>query len=123
MDFAEECIAFADPNMVSTIIRNLIHNAIKFSHKNGQINLQCSLTNNEAIIRIEDHGIGMSEDVRESILFKSDFDSRFGTNNEKGSGLGLVLCKEFIQQNNGKFWVSSEENKGSVFSFSLPLSE
>lgn len=123
MNFAEECIVFADPNMVSTIIRNLIHNAIKFSHKNGQIILQCSMTSNEAIIRIEDQGIGMSEEARESILSKSDFDSRFGTNNEKGSGLGLVLCKEFIRQNNGKFWVTSEENKGSAFSFSLPLSK
>jgi signal transduction histidine kinase len=119
----KECFVFADINMVKAILRNLLHNAIKFSNMGGTITIGCTEKQGEAIISIADKGVGMTEETRLSILSGSDFESRFGTNNEKGSGLGLILCKEFIQLNSGKLWIDSIENKGSVFSFSLPMAK
>lgn len=111
----------ADKKMISTIIRNLISNAIKFSNMNGRIVISAEKSdNNTAAITIEDNGIGIEPQTLEK-LFKIDENiSTCGTNNEQGTGLGLILCKEFIEKNKGRIKVESELNKGSKFIIFLP---
>jgi signal transduction histidine kinase len=116
----EYMIITADKNMLRTILRNLISNAIKFTHKNGKVNLTARIINEDAEVAVTDTGIGMSEETI-SKLFRLDANLLTrGTDNEKGTGLGLFLCKEFVEKHNGKIWVTSEMGKGSTFSFSIP---
>jgi|GEM_PF-1267508 len=113
----------ADYNIVNTILRNLINNAIKFSYPEGTISVNARLEfidNVEfVIVSVKDTGVGMSKDVIDTI-FDMDVDyTTYGTANEKGTGLGIILCKELIEKNGGKIWVGSEEGKGSNFCFTL----
>ena len=111
----------ADKNMLKTILRNLISNAIKFTHKNGKVEVNAIIENQYLKISIIDNGIGMTKEIIEK-LFKIDANlSTRGTENEKGTGLGLILCKEFVEKHGGKIWVESEDGKGSIFRFILPL--
>ena len=111
----------ADKNMLKTILRNLISNAIKFTHKNGKVEVNAIIENQYLKISIIDNGIGMTKEIIEK-LFKIDANlSTRGTENEKGTGLGLILCKEFVERHGGKIWVESEDGKGSIFRFILPL--
>ncbi len=114
-------LIFADNNTISTVIRNLISNAIKFTHQNGNITIWNSETSDGMVeLHIRDTGVGMSE-TQISQLFKIDkSNSTIGTNKEKGTGLGLILCKEFVEQNRGTLTVESEIDKGSLFTVSLP---
>jgi signal transduction histidine kinase len=113
-------IAFADKNMASTVFLNLITNAIKFTPQNGRVNVRSVVQNNHVEVEVSDSGIGISPD-RLNNLFRLDKKIQTeGTAREKGTGLGLVLCKEFVEKNNGKIWVKSEVGKGSQFYFSLP---
>ncbi|MCY1721827.1 ATP-binding protein [Prolixibacteraceae bacterium Z1-6] len=112
--------AYADYNMANFVVRNLINNAIKFSHKNSTIEVSAHSEKQRAIISIKDQGIGISPDTLDK-LFKIEYSvQNEGTANEKGTGLGLILCKEFVEKNGGEIWVESETGKGSTFSFSLP---
>jgi len=114
--------AFADTNLVKTIVRNLLNNAIKFSNNNTTITINIEEKNNMINISITDQGIGIKPDDVDKI-FNIDTDTRkIGTSKEKGTGLGLMICKEFVQINKGKIWVHSLFGKGSSFGFSLPLS-
>ncbi|HAN17527.1 MAG: hypothetical protein A2X13_02925 [Bacteroidetes bacterium GWC2_33_15] len=116
-------IVYADKHIVSTVLRNLISNAIKFTNPNGEIKISCQKRNNEAIVSVSDNGKGIDADDIDK-LYKIDHSySTKGTANEQGTGLGLILCKELIQQNNGKIWCESTPGKGSKFSFTLPLGE
>ncbi len=111
----------ADENMFNTIIRNLISNAIKFTSE-GSIKVDAKDEKGKCLISVIDTGIGIKKDKIEDI-FKLDKNvSTVGTKGETGTGLGLILCKEFVEKNKGEFFVESVENQGSVFSFSLPLS-
>ena len=111
---------FADKNMFQAIIRNLVLNAVKFTPKNGTIEIHASEDINNIIVTVKDSGIGMNPKIIED-LFKIDKkNNRSGTDNELSTGLGLILCKEFIDKHNGKIWVESEEGKGSTFYISLP---
>ncbi len=111
----------ADVNMLKTILRNLISNAIKYTHSNGEIAISAVQNQNNIEITVSDNGIGMSEETRNK-LFKIDtVITTSGTADEKGSGLGLILCKEFMDKLGGKIWVESELGKGSDFKFTLPL--
>jgi signal transduction histidine kinase len=111
---------FADINMIQAVIRNIVLNAIKFTPKNGRINIYAEENDENTIISITDSGIGMSSNIIEN-LFKLDVqNNRIGTNEEPSTGLGLILCKEFIEKHDGKIWVESTEGKGSTFSFNLP---
>jgi signal transduction histidine kinase len=111
----------ADKNMIRTILRNLITNAVKFTHKNGQVQVNAINYNDNIEISVSDNGIGMSKETIAK-LFRIDANlSTRGTENEKGTGLGLFLCKEFAEKHNGNIWVESEEGKGSTFKFLLPL--
>jgi signal transduction histidine kinase len=113
-------IAYADKNMVSTVFLNLITNAIKFTPQNGQVEVRSVLENKHVEVEVADSGVGISKDNLDK-LFRLDHKIQTeGTAKEKGTGLGLILCKEFVEKNNGKIWVKSIEGKGSQFYFSLP---
>lgn len=112
---------YADKDMISTVLRNLVFNAIKFSPKGSQIILKSSEEKDQVRIDVIDSGIGIDAETQKT-LFRLDFNtSTKGTEGESGSGLGLVICREFVELNNGKIWVESAPGKGSVFSFTLPL--
>jgi len=112
---------FADVNMFSTVFRNLVSNAIKFTRENGSISISIQKKEGFCEIVVKDNGIGISEDNIRKIFRIDSNHSTLGTNGEKGTGLGLVLCKEFIEKHNGKIWVESVVGKGSKFSFTLPM--
>jgi signal transduction histidine kinase/ligand-binding sensor domain-containing protein len=111
----------ADKNMIKTILRNLISNAIKFTQSNGKIEVKVLINNKKVEISVTDSGIGMTKETLAK-LFRIDSNlSTPGTEKEKGTGLGLLLCKEFIEKHCGKIEVESESGKGSIFKFFLPL--
>ncbi|PIQ11670.1 MAG: hypothetical protein COW71_00010 [Ignavibacteriales bacterium CG18_big_fil_WC_8_21_14_2_50_31_20] len=116
----ENVIVYADPNMIETIFRNLLANAIKFTPNNGKITISTKKQNNSIIVQIKDNGIGMKKTVLKK-LFKIDENySSLGTKGEKGTGLGLILCKELVEKNGGTIWAESELSKGSSLYFALP---
>lgn len=111
----------ADDNSIKTVIRNLFSNAIKYTPNGGFVEFNALQNENDIEISIADTGIGMSPD-RISKLFRIETShSRLGTNDESGTGLGLILCKDIVAKNDGKIWVESEPGKGSVFKFSIPV--
>ncbi|TDQ10041.1 sensor histidine kinase [Pedobacter metabolipauper] len=112
-------IVTADKNMLQLVIRNLLNNAIKFTHKNGRIELRAILKNKECIISIKDNGIGIPLE-RQSKIFSLNVESTYGTINEKGTGLGLNMSKEYTQLQGGNIWFTSQNKKGSTFYLSLP---
>jgi PAS domain S-box-containing protein len=113
--------AFADPNMVRTVLRNLVSNAIKFTYPGGDVRILAVENKNMAEVCISDNGVGIEEE-RKGLLFHIDEKlSTSGTANETGTGLGLLLCKEMIERQGGHIWVESEVGKGSSFYFTLPL--
>jgi len=115
----EKIVVFADVDMVKTILRNLISNAIKFTMPGGQISISYFTDSNEVIVRINDSGVGVAKENFDK-LFRIDANyTTKGTHNEKGTGLGLVLCKEFVEKLGGRIWIESEVGIGSTFSFSL----
>jgi PAS domain S-box-containing protein len=111
---------FADIDMVKTILRNLVSNAIKFTNKNGVINISTIQTQRGTTISVSDNGIGIEPDNLAKLFDISQVLSTTGTSEETGTGLGLLLCKEFVEKHGGKIWVESEIGKGSIFYFSLP---
>jgi signal transduction histidine kinase len=117
----EGVIVRAHKHSVSTVIRNLISNAIKFTPQGGAIKLKIKCQSGEAIVSVADTGVGMDQEAIEKIFRIDAKHTTMGTANEKGTGLGLILCKEFVEKNHGKIWVTSEPGKGSTFYFSLPV--
>lgn len=116
----EQAMVYADKNMVELVIRNLLSNAIKYCHPNNTITLSSSLQGEFYVSEISDTGIGIEVNNIEKLFGMNNF-STTGTNAERGTGLGLLLCKEFVEKNGGRIWVRSELGKGSTFSFSLPI--
>lgn len=113
--------ANVDENMIFSVVNNLISNSIKFTAKNGYIRVSAKTKDNHIVISVKDNGVGMdSESLKDIFLLEKSFTTP-GTENEKGSGLGIVLCKDFINKNNGEIWVESVENLGTEFFFSLPI--
>jgi signal transduction histidine kinase len=111
---------FADPQMIETVLRNLINNAIKFTPEGGQINVSAKVADNQILVSVSDNGVGISEKDSQNLFRIDSKVKRKGTNNEDGSGLGLILCQEFVNKHNGKIWVESIPGKGSEFIFSIP---
>ena len=112
----------ADINMVQTITRNLLSNAIKYSHRGTDVIIKSGIDEtNNANIQIIDHGVGIDESVLPKIFDLSNSVHTKGTENEKSTGLGLILVKDFIEKNKGTFTIESKKNKGTIFSFTLPL--
>jgi signal transduction histidine kinase len=119
-----DTIVFADMQMITTVIRNLISNAIKFTEEDGEIRIESNYRTDVIEIAVMDNGVGMtSEKVDKLFKIGEKYISTDGTSGEKGTGLGLILCKEFIEKHGGKIWVESEVGKGSTFRFTLPTSE
>lgn len=114
---------YADEQMLKTILRNLISNAIKFTHRNGEIHIRADKDHSFTIITVTDNGVGIAHDQIDKIWDITQNYTTEGTANEKGSGLGLLLCKEFVEKHGGWIWVDSEPGKGSSFRFALPLQE
>ncbi|NLU37860.1 MAG: PAS domain S-box protein [Bacteroidales bacterium] len=111
----------ADKNMLHAILRNLMSNATKFTPLGGKIQLKIyTTTSKQTYFEIHDNGIGMPKHILENLFSISEKTSRPGTNNEPSSGLGLILCKEFVEMHGGKIWAESEEGKGSTFYFTIP---
>lgn len=112
-----------DKNMFMTIIRNLISNAIKFTPKNGRITMSSSIEGKKVRLSVNDTGIGIDkQDIGKLFNIETNI-STIGTENEKGSGLGLIICKEFVSRHKGEIWVESEPGKGSNFLFTIPLTK
>jgi len=114
---------YADKDMVSVVLRNLVFNAVKFSVKGSDIYLKASYTGKTVRVDVIDSGIGIAEETIGKLFAIDKNTSTQGTEGETGTGLGLVLCKEFIEKNDGSIWVESTLGKGSVFSFVLPVSK
>jgi signal transduction histidine kinase len=112
--------AFADMNMIRSVIRNLLTNAIKFTRREGTITLNAYQVDNRIILSIADTGVGIPPDSRDR-LFTPTSPTTQGTQQERGTGLGLLLCKQFVERNGGRIWFESEVDKGTTFYFSLPI--
>ncbi len=110
----------ADIDMLKTVLRNLISNAIKFTDKNGVININAKQVSGNVTISISDNGTGISANSIPKLFDATQLLTTVGTKGEKGTGLGLILCKEFVEKHGGRIWVESELDKGSVFSFCIP---
>lgn len=119
VDMPNESITFADKQMISTVLRNLISNAIKFTHKGGEIKISVKQNEKEMLISVADNGIGIEPERIKNLFHINKSISTPGTNNEYGTGLGLILCKEFVEKHNGKIWAESKQGKGTVFHFTL----
>ncbi len=111
---------YADKNLLNTILRNLLTNAIKFTHNGGKIILSTENDNLNTIISVKDNGVGMNKEQLQKLFQLNKYTTTKGTNNETGSGLGLFLCKELIEKHKGKIWVESKEYVGSTFFVSIP---
>lgn len=111
---------YADKEMVSTVLRNLISNAIKFTPTNGKITIECNMINGDLTVSVSDTGVGIDTARIDKLFTIGEAASTKGTQNEKGTGLGLILCREFIEKNKGKIWAESSPGQGSLFHFSLP---
>ena len=119
-DLQPDCVAWADGYMTRTILRNLVSNAIKFTYSGGEISIKASITDNKVRIDISDNGIGIRS-IDQNLIFRVDQKYKTpGTANEQGTGLGLILCKEFVEKNDGEIGMESAEEKGSTFYFTLP---
>ena len=111
----------ADKNMIDTVVRNLLTNAIKFTNKNGEIMVKMQRHGNKAEVSIADSGIGIPDSIKEKLFKINGKVSQKGTDDEMGTGLGLLLCSEFIKKHKGEIWAESEFGKGSTFKFTIPM--
>lgn len=118
---SDKIMVNADIDMLKTVVRNLLSNAIKFSKENSEVLVTIKEEDDMAVVSVQDYGCGISEEGQKKLLHTDTHFSTFGTNNEEGSGLGLLLCKDFVMKNGGKLWFTSKEKEGSTFSFSIPL--
>ncbi len=116
----EDIITYGDQNMIQTVFRNLIGNAIKYTSRGGTIEVRADNQGSKTEISILDNGIGMDEETRKNLFVLNKQNSKYGTENEKGTGLGLILCKEFIEKHGGHIRIESEKGKGSCFIFDIP---
>ncbi|MGL5272822.1 MAG: hybrid sensor histidine kinase/response regulator [Phocaeicola sp.] len=114
---------YADVEMINTVARNLLSNALKFSYAGSEIVVNLEVVDGMAIVSVKDCGKGISEEDQKKLFHTDSHFSKYGTNNEEGSGLGLLLCKDFIGKNDGRLWLESVEGVGSTFYFSVPLKQ
>ena len=120
-DMEEDIFAYGDQNMISLVLRNLVSNAIKFTNGNGTIIISVSAVGDKVKVSVHDDGVGIKRENLKKILAIDEHYTKLGTNNEKGTGLGLILCREFLSKNNSQLLINSTFGKGSTFSFELPI--
>jgi PAS domain S-box-containing protein len=118
-EISENYIVLAEDDMINSVVRNLITNAVKFTNQNGKIRIYAEVDGSKLKISVADDGIGMDEETRENLFNLVSKKAHPGTANEEGTGLGLILTKEFVEKNNGEIFVDSEPGKGTTFTFSL----
>lgn len=111
----------ADIDMLKTVIRNLLSNAIKFSNEGSEVLVKMEEQGDMVVVSVKDEGCGIDEEGQKKLLHTDTHFSTFGTKNEEGSGLGLLLCQDFVVKNGGKLWFTSKKGEGSTFYFSIPL--
>ena len=116
----EEITINADSLMINTVLRNLVSNALKFTNKNGKIIVKASKSDDETVVSVNDTGIGMDDEMKDNLFKIAKKITRPGTEGEKSTGLGLILCSELIKKHNGKIWAESEVGKGTTIYFSIP---
>ena len=116
----ESFFVYVDIEMIKSILRNLISNAVKFSNPDSEIKVGIKAEDGKVIVSVTDSGKGIKKEDQHKLLKDTTHFTTYGTNSEEGSGLGLLLCRDFARKNGGELWFESEENLGSVFSFSLP---
>ncbi|HZL08611.1 MAG TPA: tetratricopeptide repeat protein [Prolixibacteraceae bacterium] len=121
MEIEPDLIVYADKDMIATVLRNLVFNAAKFSPKSSKIHVKACLTGSNVKVDVIDSGVGIPEGNIEKLFVIDKNTSTQGTEGETGTGLGLVICREFVEKNNGLIWVESKLGEGSVFSFTLPI--
>lgn len=119
----EDLMAYFDLNMISTVVRNLISNAIKFTNNGGKVIVDAIASEKDLTISVKDNGVGISADRIDRIFDNKSFETTHGTSNEKGSGVGLKLCKDFVDRNNGEIWVESKNGEGTSFKFTLSVTK
>ncbi len=119
----KDLVVHADRELLSAILRNLISNAIKFTGRNGYIKVEAHPQGDEVEIRVQDNGIGIDEKKLKKLFELESASSTRGTENEEGSGLGLILCREFVEKNGGRIWAESKKGKGSTFRFTVPAAK
>ena len=107
--------------MVDAVIRNLLSNAIKFTKAGGEVRVKVMEKDDMLYISVKDDGVGMKEEIKNKLFKIDQHVTTKGTDQEKGTGLGLILSKEFVEKNGGEIWVETEEGKGSEFIFTLPV--
>jgi signal transduction histidine kinase len=107
--------------MLKTILRNLVSNAIKFSHSGSKITINAEQDSENVIVSVSDNGVGIPHENLVKLFELSEMLTTKGTSNESGTGLGLLLCKEFVEKHQGNIWVESEVGKGSNFKFNFPV--
>jgi len=122
-DIEPEIVAYADKFAIQTVLRNLLSNAIKFTENHGSITVAATEKYGKVEISVSDTGIGISKDKQKKIFRVDTVSSSPGTDGEKGTGFGLLLCKDLVERNGGKIWFESEKDKGSVFHFTLPVNK
>lgn len=115
-----DLLAMADSRMIDTVVRNLISNAIKFTNPGGAVSITCQSEKDQLILKIADTGIGMSNERLNKIFHFNETSPKAGTKGEKGTGLGLYICKEFIEGNQGTIKISSQENVGTEVTITIP---
>ena len=121
IDESDKTVVFADVDMLNTILRNLISNAIKFTDLGGIVNISSERTESDILVTISDNGIGIAPNILPRLFDTTKLYSTRGTANEKGTGFGLMLCKKFLEEHGGEIWAESELGRGSKFKFTLPL--
>ncbi|MFH0736235.1 MAG: ATP-binding protein [bacterium] len=116
----EGCTVIVDENMLKSVIQNLINNSIKFTPEDGKITILVSERDGFHEISVLDTGVGISRENCSKIFSFETLNTTKSTNGEKGTGLGLLICKEFIERTDGKIWVNSELGRGTEFTFTIP---
>jgi signal transduction histidine kinase len=121
-DIESESLVHADPDMIQLVVRNLLSNAIKFTMPGGLIRVSTEQKDGLVTISVSDNGVGISKEVMEKLFTQTGYSTK-GTSQEKGTGLGLALCGEFVRRNGGEIWVESGESEGATFHFTVPVAE
>lgn len=116
---ANDILVLTDPDMLNTIMRNLVSNAIKFTESGGTITVNAETKGDDVIVSVSDTGVGMTEEERASLFRIDSTHTTPGTRDEKGTGLGLILCKDMVEMHKGSIWVESVPEEGTTFCFSL----